>query len=68
MLKKSQVITEEPMNITADFWNTTFGRINDILIHGTHIVSNVIENPTSIEKLDKEWFESMFENFKKLYK
>ena len=55
------------MNITADIWNTTFGQINEIMIYGTHIISNVIENPTSIEILDKEWFESMFDNFKKLY-
>ena len=56
------------MNITNDIWNATYHQINEMMIFGTDIISNVLENPTSIEGLNGGWFDSMFNNVKDMYK
>ena len=53
------------MNITMEFWNTTEDQINQLSNLWNDIISKVSEN-TSIEVLDKEWFDLISEHLTKL--
>ena len=56
------------MNVPSDIWNTTDERINEIITLGSDIISKALVNPTAIEVLDDEWFDSMFNHMMNILK
>ena len=62
MKAKFQIGDDGIIDLPIDFWNTTNDQINQMnsLLHD--IISKALENPTSIEVLDKAWFDSIFYN------
>ena len=50
------------IELPIDFWNTTNAQINQMYSLLQDIISKALENPTSIEVLDKAWFDAIFYN------